>query len=68
MFDFGIRNASTGYRVQYRRDQVNHCPGCGKSHWFVGRMDAECAFCGTALGIASNTSRGISALRVRIAA
>ncbi|SNS75850.1 hypothetical protein SAMN06295912_1158 [Sphingomonas laterariae] len=38
-----------GYRLVYRANEVNHCPGCGKMHWFVGRNSAECAFCGTAL-------------------
>jgi hypothetical protein len=26
-----------------------HCPGCSHSNWLVGRITAECAFCGTAL-------------------
>ena len=30
-------------------NEVNHCPGCGRSHWYVGRLSAECGFCGTAL-------------------
>jgi len=25
------------------------CPGCGRSHWHIGRQVAECAWCGTAL-------------------
>ena len=41
--------AARGYHVAYRADQVNHCPGCGRSHWHIGRLMAECAFCGTAL-------------------
>lgn len=28
------------------------CPGCSRSHWYVGRMMAECAFCGTAIPLA----------------
>lgn len=36
----------------YYRDQANHCPGCGRMHWYVGRMSAECAFCGAALPLA----------------
>lgn len=39
----------SGYRIAYRAHEVNHCPGCGKSHWLMGRMTAECAYCGTAL-------------------
>jgi hypothetical protein len=38
-----------GYRPVYRQHQVNHCPGCGRSHWLVGRLLAECGFCATAL-------------------
>lgn len=38
-----------GYHVAYRDGEVNRCPGCHRSHWHIGRMMAECAFCGTAL-------------------
>lgn len=38
-----------GYHIVYREAQTNHCPGCGHSHWYVGRSMAECAFCATAL-------------------
>src|SRR3546814_9848967 len=38
-----------GYHIMYRTNENNHCPGCGHSHWLVGRLLAECAFCGTAL-------------------
>jgi hypothetical protein len=40
---------SPGYTVLYHEDAVNHCPGCGKQHWLIGRLMAECAFCETAL-------------------
>lgn len=40
-----------GYSVSYHPGEVNHCPGCGRQHWIVGRMVAECAFCGTALSL-----------------
>jgi len=36
-----------GYVIQYRPGIA--CPGCGRSHWYVGRGLAECAFCTTAL-------------------
>ena len=42
--------ASRGYAVLYRAPQV--CPGCGRGHWHVGRVSAECANCGTALALA----------------
>lgn len=41
-----------GYHAAYRPDEANRCPGCGRSHWIVGRVTAECAFCATALPIA----------------
>ena len=41
--------ASRGYTITYRDDQVNFCPGCGRSHWYIGRLLAECAYCGTAI-------------------
>ena len=47
-----------GYHVAYRENQVNHCPGCGRTHWWIGRVSAECGFCGTALPLAEATSRG----------
>lgn len=47
-----IKLGRSGYRPSYRVDDVNRCPGCGGSQWFVGRMTAECAFCGSALPIA----------------
>ena len=41
-----------GYHAIYRHDAVNHCPGCGRTHWHIGRVSAECGFCGTALPFA----------------
>ena len=41
-----------GYVVVYRQGEVNHCPGCGRTHWYVGRVSAECGFCATALALA----------------
>jgi hypothetical protein len=38
-----------GHHIAYREGEANHCPGCGRSHWYVGRVLAECAFCGAAL-------------------
>jgi hypothetical protein len=42
-----------GYHAVYREDETNHCPGCGRTHWIIGRVSAECAFCATALPLAS---------------
>jgi hypothetical protein len=38
--------------MSYRKNEANHCPGCGRSQWIVGRTTAECAFCSTALPLA----------------
>ncbi len=46
------RPATRGYHVVYRDDAVNHCPGCGRTSWYIGRSTAECAFCGTAIPLA----------------
>ena len=49
MFDW----TSRGYHAVYREQQINHCPGCGRTHWIIGRTSAECAFCATAIPLAS---------------
>lgn len=46
-----------GYRPVYRESSVNHCPGCGRTHWHVGRYSAECAFCATALPLQEGSTR-----------
>ncbi|ASK88507.1 hypothetical protein SPHFLASMR4Y_01760 [Sphingorhabdus sp. SMR4y] len=46
-----------GYQPQYHSDTVNRCPGCGRSHWHVGRISAECAHCETALPLAMVASQ-----------
>ena len=46
-----------GYHVVYREHEVNHCPGCGRTHWIIGRISAECAFCATALPLAEASMR-----------
>lgn len=46
-----------GYQPMYHLDIVNHCPGCGKSNWHVGRFSAECAYCETALPLAIVSSQ-----------
>jgi len=43
-----------GYHMLYRCDQVNHCPGCGRANWYIGRQTAECSFCGTAIPLADS--------------
>ena len=46
-----------GYHVVYREHEINHCPGCGRTHWIIGRVSAECAFCTTALPLAEASMR-----------
>ena len=47
-----------GYHAVYRENAVNHCPGCGRTHWYLGRMLAECAFCSTALPLQEAVRQG----------
>lgn len=51
------RMNEVGFSPFYQRNSVNHCPGCGQAQWYVGRMSAECAFCGTALPLQDIVSR-----------
>ena len=44
-----------GYHAVYRDHVINHCPGCGRTHWLIGRVSAECAFCATALPLAETS-------------
>lgn len=41
-----------GHHIVYRANTSNHCPGCGHSNWYVGRINAECGFCETAVPLA----------------
>jgi hypothetical protein len=50
--------AARGYHAVYRENTVNRCPGCGRSHWLIGRMLAECGFCHTALPLSESQSSG----------
>ena len=47
-----------GYHAVYHDGEINHCPGCGRTHWLIGRMSAECAFCSTALPLREAGNRG----------
>lgn len=38
-----------GFSPLYHAGGANRCPSCTRQQWIVGRMVAECAFCGTAL-------------------
>ena len=57
--------ARRGHHVVYRANSLNHCPGCGRSQWFVGRMTAECGYCSVAIPMAeARVSRPIEAARL----
>ena len=47
--------AERGYHIVYREHDTNYCPGCGHTHWYIGRVSAECAFCTTALPLENST-------------
>jgi hypothetical protein len=47
-----------GYHAVYHDGEVNHCPGCGRTHWIIGRLSAECAFCSTALPLKEAMTHG----------
>src|SRR3982750_1938083 len=49
---FAASLAQRGHHIVYRANADNHCPGCGRSHWYIGRVSAECGFCGTAIPLA----------------
>jgi hypothetical protein len=57
--------AARGYHAVYRENEVNHCPGCGRTHWYVGRILAECGFCSTALALAESYRQPAEAIIVR---
>ena len=49
---FAASLAKRGHHIVYRVNESNHCPGCGRTHWYIGRVSAECGFCGTAVPLA----------------
>lgn len=55
---FALDPSRRGFQLLYHSGEVNRCPGCGKTHWYVGRMSAECGFCGTALALAEAGKTG----------
>ena len=52
---FAAGLAKRGHHIVYRANTANHCPGCGRSHWYIGRVSAECGFCGTAVPLAETS-------------
>jgi hypothetical protein len=57
---YGPRNLmGRGYQVLFRDGEINHCPGCNGTNWYVGRVTAECGRCGTALPLAEAAATGL---------
>ena len=56
--------SARGYHAVYHDGEVNHCPGCGRTHWLIGRLSAECAFCSTALPLREAGTQGPAATPV----
>jgi hypothetical protein len=50
--EFEVDPSARGHHVVYRLNESNRCPGCGHAQWMVGRITAECVFCGTAVVLA----------------
>lgn len=55
--------ARRGFLVLYRPGEVNRCPGCGRTHWYVGRLSAECGFCATAIALVDTGLTGTGLFR-----
>ena len=49
---FAASLAKRGHHIVYRANEPNRCPGCGRAQWYIGRVSAECSFCGTAVPLA----------------
>lgn len=62
---FEDKQQHRGYHVVYRPGETNRCPGCCGSNWWIGRVMAECAFCGTALDL-PETRRGNGLITLHI--
>jgi hypothetical protein len=56
-------HAARGFVPTYHAGEFNRCPGCGRSHWLVGRLLAECAFCATALPLNDGGMTGAGLVR-----
>ena len=50
---------------QHRWPEGVHCPGCGRTHWIVGRVLAECGFCATALPLSESFRQPAEAIIIR---
>jgi len=51
------RTRTAGIPLIYQHKDRNPCPDCDGVHWYIGRMTAECAQCGTALKLSTFAGR-----------
>ena len=65
ILDSAYNPMNRGYHAVYREGETNHCPGCGRTHWHIGRITAECAFCSTALPLQESRSGVDAEVRTR---
>lgn len=57
VFGFKIAQPNErGYWCGTYKNTPRECPGCGRHHWLVGRLLAECSFCATAIPLADAAS------------
>ena len=66
--DFRLNLSARGHHVVYRTNETNRCPGCGRAQWHVGRITAECGFCGTAVPLAEARWIGATSDRAEVKA
>ena len=45
-------------QATYWKETVNHCPGCGRTSWIIGRFSAECSFCSAAMPLEQTAMLG----------
>jgi uncharacterized protein (DUF983 family) len=61
--DYAHDPSRRGFHLLYHEGETNRCPGCGRTHWYIGRLSAECGFCGTALALADTGLTGAGLFR-----
>jgi hypothetical protein len=59
-----VNPAACGLYPIYRSADRNYCPGCSRSHWLIGRLTAECAFCGHALPLQESAPASLPPVKI----
>lgn len=55
--DYRVINPADSALHLYDLKDRNHCPNCAGLQWYIGRLTAECAHCGTALSLSAISSQ-----------